>query len=359
MKKDIYIIKNDINDKVYIGQSKNPAKRWLNHLYNAKYEYKIGKIKQKLHEDMAILGYEHFHYEILESQIENFDERERYWIKYYNSVDPNGYNVSRGGQGDNPNLDSYNAIFKTEEELNKCIEEISSSKKTFENIAKKYGCSAEVISTINSGKRYKNNNLKYPLRQTRYSDELLKQICYSLKYELDMPFTEIANKYSIDYSQLSEINNGKIHYISSESYPLRKKRKKDLDTEVVDSIRYDINYSDLPMWGIARKYNISVMQVSNINNGISYKDNNILYPIRKVNDPRNDCPQKYLDRDIIITIITSLKNGESVSKIAQDNNLSKTTIQNINHGRCKRYRIEGYKYPIRKMRKTPVSTIRA
>lgn len=43
MKKDIYIIKNSVNNKVYIGQSKNSAERWLSHVYNAIYEKKSNK----------------------------------------------------------------------------------------------------------------------------------------------------------------------------------------------------------------------------------------------------------------------------------------------------------------------------
>ena len=50
--------------------------------------------------DKAIQKYgaHNFWYEILESQIEDYNEKEVYWIKKYNSVKPNGYNIQTGGE---------------------------------------------------------------------------------------------------------------------------------------------------------------------------------------------------------------------------------------------------------------------
>ena len=194
MKKDIYIIKNSVNDKVYIGQAKSAAERWLSHIYNATYETKTNKNIQVIHKAMAKYGYDKFHYEILEYQIENYDEREQYWIDYYNSRVPNGYNVALGGKSAGTGISAPTAVFKTSDDLNRCISEISSSTKSFSNIARKYGCSYEVISAINSGKRYRQDTLSYPLRNTdaRYDHETLKQVRYSLKYECDLTLKDVT-----------------------------------------------------------------------------------------------------------------------------------------------------------------------
>ena len=79
MKKDIYVIKNDINNKVYVGQAINTKQRFQNHCKpsSSKYNDLVSRAIQKY-------GKSHFWYEILESQIENYDEREKYWISYYN-----------------------------------------------------------------------------------------------------------------------------------------------------------------------------------------------------------------------------------------------------------------------------------
>lgn len=91
----IYIIKNSINNKVYIGQTINKVSyRFKTHVYYAVRgkDYVIGKAIRKY-------GVSNFFYEILEEcPMENLNEREIYWISKYNSTNPKfGYNVSIGG----------------------------------------------------------------------------------------------------------------------------------------------------------------------------------------------------------------------------------------------------------------------
>jgi len=89
----IYIIKNDINDKVYIGQTVQQLKRrFQKHLSDSK--------RLNLHFYRAIRKYgaEHFYIELLEECENNIlDEREIYWINYYDSYN-NGYNSTLGGE---------------------------------------------------------------------------------------------------------------------------------------------------------------------------------------------------------------------------------------------------------------------
>ena len=76
MIKDIYIIKNKFNAKVYIGQTVNPTQRWA--------QYKSAAQKkpeaQLITKAMNKYGFDNFWMEILESGIENYNEREKYWI---------------------------------------------------------------------------------------------------------------------------------------------------------------------------------------------------------------------------------------------------------------------------------------
>lgn len=102
----IYIIRNTINSKVYIGQTKVSLKlRFQNHLSAARNgkDYVIGKAIRKY-------GEENFYIELLEEcTIEELNERERYWISYFNSTNNKfGYNISIGGN-----------IIRTTKELNK------------------------------------------------------------------------------------------------------------------------------------------------------------------------------------------------------------------------------------------------
>lgn len=93
---DIYMIFNNFNDKVYIGKAKNGAKdRWKDHI-----GYDLQN-NQYIHRAMRKYGVENFQYKILESDIseERLNEREKYWIAYYQSQVPNGYNETSGGDG--------------------------------------------------------------------------------------------------------------------------------------------------------------------------------------------------------------------------------------------------------------------
>lgn len=91
----IYIIKNNINNKVYIGQTINKVSyRFRTHIYYAVRgrDYIIGKAMRKY-------GINNFFYEVIEEcLIKELNNREIYWIKYYNSTNPRfGYNMSKGG----------------------------------------------------------------------------------------------------------------------------------------------------------------------------------------------------------------------------------------------------------------------
>ena len=96
----IYIITNDINNKVYIGQTvRSLHRRFICHCCNDNGKGKNMYIKR------AILKYgkEHFQINLLEEVEESLlDEREIYWIKIYDSFH-NGYNLTEGGNS-NRNL---------------------------------------------------------------------------------------------------------------------------------------------------------------------------------------------------------------------------------------------------------------
>lgn len=81
----IYIIRNKINNKIYIGQSINIHNRIKSHKYRGSLFYKA--IKK--------YGWDNFYYEILEECSNDFlDEKEIFYIKKYKSIDKDiGYNI--------------------------------------------------------------------------------------------------------------------------------------------------------------------------------------------------------------------------------------------------------------------------
>lgn len=104
MKGSIYIIRNTINNKVYIGQTTQTVSiRFTNH----KMASRTGE-DTKFYRAMRKHGEENFYPELLEQvEIENLNNRERYWIKYYDSY-YNGYNSTLGG--DQPYRINYDKV---------------------------------------------------------------------------------------------------------------------------------------------------------------------------------------------------------------------------------------------------------
>lgn len=90
----IYKITNDINNKVYIGETAIGIEhRWRKHVQD------LYKRNFKLQLAMRKYGIEHFQIEqIEECDFDNRFEREKFWIARYDSY-YNGYNSTLGGEG--------------------------------------------------------------------------------------------------------------------------------------------------------------------------------------------------------------------------------------------------------------------
>jgi group I intron endonuclease len=93
---EIYKITNP-KDKVYIGQSLNSLDREKS--YRNEYKTHIGP---KLYNSIKKYGWENHKFEIIEECMEEIlNEREKYWIKHFNSVNK-GLNLQYGGKGGRP-----------------------------------------------------------------------------------------------------------------------------------------------------------------------------------------------------------------------------------------------------------------
>lgn len=92
----IYKITNRLNNKVYIGQTRNPTRRWGDHKY-------LGKLKTShthLYRAMYQYGVENFSFESLVATKDqlHIDELEVEFIKNYNATNRDfGYNLEGGG----------------------------------------------------------------------------------------------------------------------------------------------------------------------------------------------------------------------------------------------------------------------
>ena len=148
------MITNDLNDKVYVGQTiQSLAKRFKNHCCHTKSDRSENMyIKRAIHK----YGKEHFHISLIEEvDAERLDEREKYWIKRFDSYN-RGYNLTEGGQ-----VSKYSADRKLENrvDVDAFVEYIITFKPRAKEVAKKFGiCYASVYHLV---KRLDNPNLVF------------------------------------------------------------------------------------------------------------------------------------------------------------------------------------------------------
>lgn len=219
----IYKFENKINHHVYIGQSVNISQRYKDHLQRYKSNFASNnEYDSAIHCALRKYGLENFSFEIIEEcprDISVLNEREIFWISYYNSYN-NGYNETPGGA--QPAICCYKLTFDLVENIK---HDLINSSLTYEELHKKYQISTGRISEINTGKIWLDENLDYPLRKSKISTIMICPRCgkkkdkkakycitcytelFTHQYPVSreelkqmirtMPFTKIGEKYGV------------------------------------------------------------------------------------------------------------------------------------------------------------------
>lgn len=183
----IYKIENLINGNKYIGQSNNITKRWnaeKRTAFNEKdpgYEYPLSRALRKY-------GIENFSFEIIEEcPEEKLNERERYWVAFYDTFF-NGYNQTLGG--DSPKV-------QPKEKIIGIIHDLETTDMYHREIAEKWQISQEMVQGINTGRYWFQENKTYPL-QTQHKKKshhiIGQQIIDKKHYYCAECGTEITSK---------------------------------------------------------------------------------------------------------------------------------------------------------------------
>ena len=217
--KYIYKIENLINHKIYIGQTNNPQRRFSEHRAKG-YEINTHKV---LYYAFDKYGIDNFSFEIIE-ETENSNEREKYWIKFYDSFE-NGYNMTEGGD----------------------------------------------LPPQHSGVEHP--QCSHSIDEITLVKTLLKDSKLSTK--------EIANLTHYNVSSVNRINLGELHFDPTINYPIRKEQTKINREERAKLIINDLLNTNLTQKEIALKYSVSRTTITAINNGQNFRDNNFNYPLRK------------------------------------------------------------------------------
>lgn len=150
----IYKITNNINGKVYIGQSIDIKRRWRSHKKD------FENIDNKFYRAIRKYGLENFFFEIVEEvPVNELDERESYWIRFYNSIEE-GYNTIPGGVKGIPF-----PVKLSDEEINRIYSLLKNTSLSQKEIAKVFNVHENTIQNINVGKSRRLPNLAYPIRE--------------------------------------------------------------------------------------------------------------------------------------------------------------------------------------------------
>lgn len=187
----IYKITNTINSKSYIGQTiQNVKERFYQHCAT-----KCSKAvsNMAIHRAIKKYGKSNFTVEVIEEiDSANLNDRERYWIKYYNSYN-NGYNSTKGGQdGCKPfkDLDVESIIkeYNTGKSLRTLGTIFKVDKQTIKDLLIRHNVELRTTRT-------------YKLSQ-KDRDKVLEDFAFGLSRK------EIMIKWNISKSYLSQLING-------------------------------------------------------------------------------------------------------------------------------------------------------
>lgn len=181
----IYVIKNSINSKLYIGQTTQDVEiRFKQHLKCLK-----SNSIQLISKAIKKYGKSYFYVEILEEcLIEELNAKEEYYINLYNSFN-NGYNLCKGG----------NQSRKPELQLDiQLIIELYEKGNSTRKIAKQFNTCHRVILNrlIANNVDIKPKNINLP-NKTKISEVLLKELL-----QKNLSIREIAKQLNVQHSSV-------------------------------------------------------------------------------------------------------------------------------------------------------------
>ena len=195
----IYLISNDVNSKLYVGQTiQTLNKRFNGHCCYSKSDRSVNMyIKRAIHK----YGKDKFHITLIEEcPINLLNDREKYWIDFYDSYN-NGYNLTKGGQDSN-----YFNLHKLEDtiDIQKFTEYIIEFRPLAIEVAAHFGISK--CSVYNLIKRLNNPNLvlnSYNPRKAKSVEVIDKEELKRLYLE-GWSILDLVKKYHIRKKRISK-----------------------------------------------------------------------------------------------------------------------------------------------------------
>lgn len=214
----IYCYTNKINGKKYIGQTLNPELRKKQHKSNA-FNEKSPEYNSIIHRAFRKYGYENFQYTILCYDIDCLqllNTLEQYYIKKYDTMQPNGYNILQGGSNASKPKDQeykkkliWGQAKMTEEQIIELRKAYQNHQSPTDIYNEKYAERLHYNSFLNiwTGKRY---GLIMPEvfqdkgRHTKLNEQIVRQIKID-RQNTGMSYQNLAKKYNVSKSCIADI----------------------------------------------------------------------------------------------------------------------------------------------------------
>lgn len=281
MNKCVYKITNNINGKIYIGQTNNLKRRLQEHKHDKRMNHPI-------HNAIVKYGWENFSVEVLYYG-DCYNGLEKYFIRQYRSNEKEfGYNIQNGGQ-DSGGENNPVAILK-QTEIDNMIQDLINTDLSYDEIAQKYGVNQKYVTNVNKGASWRNTDLyEYPLRRMirRMDDESINEVIKLLQNP-DIPFDDIERLTGVKRHTIININNGTHWRRPNISYPIRE---FGLPSKTRDKIIDLLKSSELTVQEIANECGIDRGEVYRVNSGQYHRRTDCTYPIRKLSTKRNELGQ--------------------------------------------------------------------
>ena len=154
----IYLIRNNMNGKCYVGQSTNIQARWNRHksaAFNpndAGYDYPLYRAIRKY-------GVDNFEFQVLiECPRESLNALEIQYIAQYDAC-TNGYNQMSGGHS------AEHWLKLNPQKVLSVITYLQQSDESSELIGQRFNVSGRTIRAINAGDEYRISGIQYPVRR--------------------------------------------------------------------------------------------------------------------------------------------------------------------------------------------------
>ena len=288
----IYKITNTVTNKEYIGYtSRNINRRFYEHKWEA-LNTSYAENKSYLYQSMRKYGTECF---IIETVLE-FDENkldwkelEKYYIKKYKTLIPNGYNLLEGG--DKPPThygDENNKTKIKDKDLLKLFQMLKDYTISYREISNYFNISISQLYDINQGKSRHQKDISYPIRKHSQQEEFALKVIQILKNDITLSNQKIADLIPNYFraNEIAAINNGKKYaYLWNGDFPIRKvvvpndyEKKQEIAYKILNYINNNKNLSQIK---IQKELGYSRMIVEKTIKGIyPYSLPNVKYPIK-------------------------------------------------------------------------------